>query len=578
MKAIVATVFIGFLIHFGASCQNNLYTPLDDTLTFHHTTGGVIDTFDLTYTFPLISLPGGTIGKYNAAPTVDLFTNSPSLFLHQLPEIKSDWTISALPHIGFFYSFGTKGTQFLHADYQQSFLNKSLLNLEINRSSSQGMGRKSDFANQDFSLAYRFGQKKIHGDIKAIYIQNTTTLSGGISNDSTWIDQGLAFAPIRKENTTSLSRFINAEGALKFNFLSDSTSLSAGIITKHKYSLWNRVYNEVQDSLINIYPFVNIDNDTTRDQFQDAKLKNSIGLYAENKRFCFSILGSHRYWRFQNLGADVNQNETSADINLGVRMKKLLVNSESYFNLTGAQNEFYSKNSIKWGTSSKYISGGVSIESMLPSLVQRFYYGNNLFYNSPLIKQNRNDINVTGAYSIWKIDAALTLGTLSWRNNLIWQNYSWMNGNGSNQTVNYIKAKLHFDLNWFHAYPEYLFQTGSDFLPKSVLSGRLLVKKKVFAAKKLELSFAVDPQLTSKYTFMSYNTLLDNWYFDSNNRAGGQSFSLHSTITLHIEEFKFFIRTENLQAFWTPRNIEIAQDFYRPTFLLRLGISWDFFN
>lgn len=578
MKAIVAAVFIGILIHFGASGQNNLYSPLDDTLTFHFTTGGSIDTFDLEYTFPILSIPGGTIGKYNASPTIDFYRNSPSLFLNQLPDLKKEWTISALPHIGFFYSFGTKGTQFLHADYQQSFLNKSLLNFEINRSSSRGMDRNSDFANQDFSAAYRFGKKRFHGQIKAIYLQNTLSLNGGISNDSSWIDQGIAFAPVRKDNANSLQRFINSEAMFKYNLLTDSSSVGMGIITKHNFSLWNRVYNESEDSLINTYPFINIDSDTTRDQFQDAKLKNSFGFYAENSLFNFSLLGSHRYWRFQNLGTNVDKNETSIDANFGIRLSKFLVNTENYFNLTGALNEYYSKNSIKWGSRSKYISGGISIESMLPVLVQRFYFGNNLSYTSPLVKQNRNDIHITGAYSIRKIEAAVTVGSLSWRNNLIWKNYEWVYGAQSNQTVNYLKIKLHLDLGWFHAYPEYQYQTGSEYLPKSILSGRLLVKKKVFAAKKLELSFALDPQFTDNYTLMSYNTLLDNWYFNSNNRVGGQRFSLHSTFTVHIEEFKFFIRTENIQSFWTERNTEIAQDYYRPSFLLRMGIVWDFFN
>jgi hypothetical protein len=579
LKTIVVAVFIGIVIHFGASSQIHSYTPLNDTLTFHFTTGGNIDTFDLPYTFPITSVPGGSLGRYNAVPTVDFYRRSAELQLNSLPKLDQNWIVSALPHIGFFYSFGTKGTQFLHADYQQTFLNKSLLNIDINRSSSQGFGRNSDFANQDFKLAYRFGKNKFNGAIRGIYEQNTTTLNGGVSNDTTWLEQGIAFAPIRKENTNSLQRFFNSEATFKLNFLSDSTKLRAGIISKHNFSLWNRVYNEIEDTLLNIYPVTNINNDTTRDQFQDAKLKNSIGIFAESKKFHIALYGSHRYWRFQNLGNNIDQNETSTDINFGFHQKRIWANSENYLNLTGASNEFYSKNNFKLGGRSKYVSIGFNTESMLPQLIQRQYFGNNIYYSTQLNKQNRNDIYLSGAYPIWKLDVVFTVGTLAWKNNLIWENYAWQIGNQSNQTVNYFKAKFHLDLNWFQAYPEFQIQNGSDYLPQTVISGRFLVKKKLFAAKKLQISFAVDPQLSDSYTLMSYNTLLDNWYFDSNsNRVGGQKLSLHSTFTVHIEEFKFFIRTENLQSFWSNVNTEIALNYYRPTFLLRLGISWDFFN
>jgi hypothetical protein len=581
LRTIVATVFIGFLIQFGASGQNNIFAPFDDTLTFYHRVGGSIDTFDLQYTFPLTSVPSGTIGKYNAVPTIDLFRNSTSLFLHQLPQLKNDWVISALPHIGFFYSFGTKGTQFLHADYQQSFLNNSLLNLEINRSSSskgKAMIRNGDFSTQDFSAAYRFGKKRFMAQVKATYLQSSHGLNGGVENDSTWLVQGLAFAPIFKEKANSQQRFINSEGIFKFHLLTDSLSLRTGIISKHKYSVWNRVYNEVTDSLSKIYPFINIDGDTTRDQFQDTKLKNSVGIFVENSRFNASLFGSHRYWRFQNLGTSIAQNEISTELFFGINSRKLKVNSENYFNIAGAENEFSSRSSAKWGGSNKFISVNLSIESLLPILVQRFYYGNNLAYTSALKKQTRTDMNISGVYTFWKMDAIITFGALAWQNNLQWQNYSWSNGSQSNLAVSYIKTKFHLDFNWFQAYPELQINYGSDFLPKTILSGRFLVKKKVFAAKKLELLFALDPQLTDKYNLMSYNTLLDNWYFDSNNRLGGQIFSLHSTFTMQIEEFKFFIRTENLQAFWAPKNTEIAQNYFRPSFILRLGISWDFFN
>lgn len=578
MKTIVVALFIGIMSQFDALSQNNNFVMNFDTLTFSYRTGGAIDTFDLPFSFPISTTPGGVFGNFNSAPTIDLLRNSPTLFLNQIPKISDKWIRSALPHIGFFYSFGTKGTQFIHANFQQSFRKNSLINIEINRNSSRGMGRQSEFSNQNLQVGYRFDSKRIIGQIKSVYSQNSHALNGGISNDSSWLSQGLEFAPVLKENANSFQRFFNSAASLKFNFITDTTTFRYGIITKHNFTIWNRVYNEINDTLFKLYPVINIDSDTTRDQFQDAKLKNSIGLFAENNFFSLEVLGSHRYWRFQNLGTNNANNEFSTEMITGFHLKKINVISTNLLNIKGANNEFSSKSSVKYGSGNKYISGNLILESLLPELVQRFYYSNNLYYSIPVEKQQRLDFAVCGSFSIWKIDANLTMGTLSWKNNLIWKNVSWLNGVESVMKINYLKVKLHFDFNWLQAYPELQINSGNKYLPKTILSGRILVKKKIFAAKKLAILLALDPQLTAKYTLMAYNTLLDNWYFSDNNGVGGQLFSLHSTFALQIDEFKFFIRAENFQDFWADRNTEIAENYYTAGFLLRFGISWDFFN
>ncbi len=313
MRTIVLTVVFGALSFLNVTGQNNLHTTSDDTLTFLSRTGGNIDTFDLAYSFPLSTLPGGTINQQNAAPSIDFFKSSPSLFLYAPLKNKPIWKVSGLPHVGFFYSFGTKGIQFLHADYEQTFRNKSLLNLTIDRSSSSAensMIRNGGFSNQNFQAAYRFGTKKLKGHFNGKYSQNTLRLNGGISNDSSWITRRIAFAPVFKPNATSLHKRVNVYGELKYSLLKDSSRSQLGLISKHYFSIWNREYNE-SDTLAGIYSTINIDSSTTRDQFQDAKFKNSIGIFGESNQFSASVFVSHRYWRLQNLGRNRDTNEIS---------------------------------------------------------------------------------------------------------------------------------------------------------------------------------------------------------------------------------------------------------------------------
>ncbi|MFA7272985.1 MAG: putative porin [Crocinitomicaceae bacterium] len=579
MKTIAVTYFIGIFLSSSVYSQTVLTSQNDDTLLFFHRTGGNIDTFDLTYTFPLTTVPGGSFSERNSATQIDFLLKSPSLFNSLAPQLTNNWRLSALPHIGFFYSFGTKGTQFLHTDYQQQFKNKALLNIDINRSSaSKGMARQSDFAHQDFHVGYRIKKKYFSGILKGMYQQNAITQSGGLLYDSLSIQQGLQFARTLKANAESLQKFALVDAEMKFNFLQDTSLTKMGLYTHHQYSVWNRIYSEVSDTLSGLYPEINIDSNSTHDQFQDAKLQNGAGIFLDRKHFSFTGGIFHRYWRFQNLGTNRDTNEISGEMALRIQKQKWDFKTTNYVNFIGAKNEYFSRNKLKWGTGSRFLFASFSTESMLPALVQRFYYANSTHYETALNKQNRTDLQIGGGYSFWKVDLNVTVGSLIWQNNLQWVKNSWGMGSQSTMTNNYIKAKLHFDFNWFHFYPELQVNQGISYLPKGILSGRLLVKKKVFAAKKLELLFALDPQLTDRYQLLTYNTVLDNWYFDDLNRFGGQKFSLHATISMAIEEFRFFIRTENIQSFWNPNDIEIQQNFYRPAFLLRLGISWDFFN
>ncbi|MDG2464230.1 MAG: hypothetical protein P8M61_04005 [Crocinitomicaceae bacterium] len=288
------TSFILFLALFCGSLSlysQSVYNIPADTIKFEHRTGGIIDTFDLCYTFPINSAPiGGFDSPFNS-PNVSFIGNSPNLFAAVKSPILKSWKVSALPHLGFKYSVGTKAVQFLHMDYQQVFQNGLLMNLEIHRASNvkagstAGLTQNNSFTNQDASLGFNYKKKK--WDVKFIggYRYVDANLSGGIVDSlASDIDGlGLEFITINKPNANSQQRFVDVNTRLRYSFPVDSIQIKFGIQTIHEYALWNRIYNERADSLNLIYPTVNIDFDTTRDQFQDAKLKNGLGLFFDMK-------------------------------------------------------------------------------------------------------------------------------------------------------------------------------------------------------------------------------------------------------------------------------------------------------
>ncbi len=573
--------FIALLLWANNSLSQSVEFYPVDTLKYNFRTGGRIDTFDLTYANPYTTFPAIGFDNFEQLPSIDFLIASPSLFAFQKPSLLQKKTISALPHVGFFYSFGLKGTQALHADYQQSINTNLLLNLTIDRQSSGGFAVNSGFSQNLVRFGLYQNANKFSFSFKGSYSGRESSLYGGNVDSLSWkIDSfGLPFADVYKTNASSTQKGVNSELLLKYNALSDSSRIKIGPAVELGFNLLNRVYKEENQNLDLIYSQINIDSTETTDQFQDAKLSSGAGIFMENKKFNLLAFGTHRYWRFQNLGTNRDTAEYGLKIKFVFSHKNIAFKNESTQNIIGAQQEFFTNNEFRIGDKNKSLGLFANYADAMPELVQRFYFGNNINYGaSSFTKQKRFNLGAQGKISFWKLETQAKAGIMNWTNNLIWQDTIWTISADSDIKAFYFHLKTHLDLGKLHWYPSFQYQTGSDYMPEFVFSGRILFKSKVFKAKKLELMFALDPQVNSFYKFLSYNTLLDNYAFDSNNRSGGQPYALHGTFGMGIEEFRFFVRAENLQSFWTAGNTEILQNYYRSPFVLRLGLSWDFFN
>ncbi len=579
MKTSILVFHALFICIFPVLSQKVLDSP-SDTLKFTHRTGGVLDTFDLSYSFPINSSPNGGFHSLNNAPNINFFQKSPNLLSIYSSPVIEKWTISALPHIGFQYSAGTKGLQFVHMDYQQHFRNGLLLNLALNKSSSAGLTQNNNFQNQTGEIGLKYTKSKFGLEIKGSYQSAIINHSGGIRDSLAWqIDTlGLEFAPVNKTNCNSAHKLLNTEAFLRYSLLKDSSERAFGIQTFHQFNIWNRVYNEISDSLGLIYPTVNLSQDSTRDQFQEAKLKNGIGLFYSDNRISVDAGVSHRYWRFQNLGTNRDTNEIGTEINLKYRWNRISFQSHSDFNIIGAKQEFRTQNTAKYSLKKARFWLKLNHYSVLPELFQRNYFANNLNYSNPLNKQKTSEAIVGSSMVLKKMEFKLEMGAIRWDNKLVWENDNWVVNSFSNQSFQFISANLHLDMGLFQLYPSATMQKGSEFIPETTVSGRFLIKKKVFKAKKLELLWAVDPIVRSQYKLMEYSTLLENYSFSSASPQGGQTFLLHSTFSMGIDEFRLFLRAENIQSFWGRDSIQEVRKYYRAPFLFRVGFSWDFFN
>ena len=54
--------------------------------------------------------------------------------------------------------------------------------------------------------------------------------------------------------------------------------------------------------------------------------------------------------------------------------------------------------------------------------------------------------------------------------------------------------------------------------------------------------------------------------------------NLSLTTALEVETFRFFVRIDNIESFWTPSTTAFVSRYAFPTMQIKIGLTWDFWN
>lgn len=556
-----------------------VFSTNKDTLTYDQRMGGKSDTMDLALNKGTNLLPGtGFNNTYNYSQFYWLY-NGALLSSVSSPNLERAFVFSALPHIGFAYSFGSKGCQNLHTIYSQGFKNGGLLNITLERQSSNGFMRNSNYTNSNLWFGYQKDKGLFWTHIRGTYVNDNRTLNGGTTDSTNFLSFGPEFTRIQKSQANSETKRAQFLMENRLNFTGDSSTVHTGLLLQNKFSLNNRVYTEV-DSLQNIYSLINIDTLNTRDQFQENILANGAGYFFQSKNFEISGQIFQRYRRLQNLGTTRDTNEISLDGSARFQLCKAEVKAHLYQNFIGAKGESSYQFQVKYRRNKLKLQANAKYSRLLPNLQQRQYFGNNLNYQSLLNIQNT--LLITGQTSL-KLNDHLEIngegGYVDRKNVLVWGGYNWVINGLSNDRCVFVKLNPIFTWGVFKLLPFVEYSHGSNYLPSWVEGGRILYQKMVFKQQKLKLSLSADIVHNSSYTTMNYSTLLDVYYqgyLKSNSMT-----SIHGTFGLSIEEFRFYIRLENINRLGLIEGNQtnyIVNGYFATPFALKVGITWDFFN
>lgn len=551
-----------------------------DTLRYNDRIDGPIDSIDVNSGNLPTSFDGG-LGTYTTEGVLssDLYNSitQPNFQgLHKFSQIE----YSALPHVGFAYSFGAQGTQFIHAKYNHAYTENLILDVDYKKSSGSGVLRESAFSLNDVGLQLIRSGQRYSTRIAGAFKLNTVSHSGGlIAVDSIIELYGLEFASVQKENADSKNKIGQVEWENYFNFLPDSTK-QLGLKSYHAYTIQNRVYTEYFDSLDQIYTYTNISQDSTRDQSNLASITNGAGVYFDSKFFSIDGLLDYRYWDLQNLGIHTDTTEIGLRSNLRIFFKNILIQNQLHFNLIGAANEFNDRVTASYQSDKLKVAADYFIESKTQSPLQRAYFSNHTWYKNSLSKQTSTGVNASAGYQFVpkKYSVGLFGGFTSVINPFLYNGENW-----ENDTIdfNYATFGLNgaFKFGPLHINPKFIYSVSKNgYLPSVQALGRVFLKGKLFKAKKLEAMIGADISYTSSYRLKTYIPYMDTYAWNSNDLRTNALTNMHAFIALGISEFRFFLRYENIGYFWNNQLDQEVVNYPIAGTRMRVGITWDFFN
>jgi hypothetical protein len=556
-----------------------------DTLKYNHVILGSLDTIDQA-SRPLSSsflFPNESVNTYWIQPN-QLFHQGNSIY--SISHTTSEkLKFSALPHIGFGYSFGAQATQKLDFEFHQAFKQGFLINALMHNFKTDGFFRNTNAQNSQYELDLARNGKVHSFQLKVRSIKVQRNWSGGIQNDSLLETLSTKLIPVLKENAQSINKNLIIELTNKFLILKDSSNLF-GISTTNEYRLFKRFYTE-RDSISSLYSIINLDSLKTNDSLLQHSSINHVGLFFKSNRLNLEGGINSSYWKYSSFGYQNDTLEVGLYSQVKLRLGDFSLDQKGNYNLSGAANGFQNLIQLDGKLANFKLSVVHKITNELPLVFQRFFYSNNvayktinlekqLFQNFTLkLGRNFQKQNFQFTYELGQFNKIYQFDSqqLIWRNDL----------NSSNGIYNQFSLKSHINWNWFNLHLKYQYTAIDEtkrFVPPHAFDTRLFASGGIFKAKKLKAAVGMDFIITSSYrrlNFIPQMTIFDLENSSFNSISNG-FMNLAAFASFEVEAFRLFIRLDNIAYFWQDRQIEIVNGYAFPSAQFKVGITWDFWN
>ncbi|MCF8329573.1 MAG: hypothetical protein K9I37_04495 [Crocinitomicaceae bacterium] len=573
-----------FFFSFTAYSQLNLGVVTFDTLSYAHKTNGSLDSIDQqsqssSRVFPLNSPL--SLGSF-----LDPFSMlSPAGNVFHVPYNKrSILHYTALPHIGVAYSFGSQGAQHLTFTYSQVFRKDWVVNLKAANNASTGFYRNSAWKSSDYTLAIAKNSRIYSFRFDAGFSQESRNLSNGIVADSLAPLYSLTLIPVKKENAYSNSTLRTIQLANFIDFSAKDSSRFFGLTFHTKLSSLDRYYHE-EDQLDMLYSLIQYDSSSTSDHYGVVDLTNKLGIGYKTRTLFFNMGVNSNYWRYTNQGPMRDTLELGLFYNGTLKFGNWRITNDASYNLIGAKNAWSVISSASWQKERHYLFIENSNGQIAPRAFQRFYQANNCSYSlSDFSLQKVYSIQGLVREKLGKHFLALSYNWQASRQVYVYDGQSWVNNaNLSQQVLGQVGLNGTIKLGTVEVSPSYLLTLMDkeyQFYPMHMISARTMVNGGIFKAKKLKALAALDIMYSSSYRaarLIPTMTIID---FSNLPNSVVQKPLLNAgvLIGLEIETFRFFARLDNIAYFISDRSQLFMEGYTLPTWQIKFGITWDFWN
>lgn len=552
-----------------------------DTIKSTHRTFGALDTLsNVVQPFQSIFYLSP---EQNLLSPLSLYANHGTM-LHFLSMKEQQTKFSAIPHLGFMYAFGAQGAQRLHVDFQQAYRHGLLMNVTFDKNKGNGYLRNDAFSFNNFKFQLLRSGQHYSFDLNANVQSQMRSWSNGLYNPIPIPNVDYNLQAVQKENAQSN----NVLSAIRYQHqwdLNKDSLRSFGLLAKHTFYESSRTYTEI-DSLVNLYNHVYWNSDTTNDRFKERTFSNQLGVFFQGAHLSFQSLVDVRNRSWNDTYSTKNVNELWLMNQVHFQGKAFQLNHHSGLNLSGAALGFVSLTRVQRNVGKTTFGCTHELRNELPELMQRKYFSNNVQYAiASLSKQWNQAFGVQLTRNIGAFELAARYGMLQFRNVYVFDGVlgTWVNDAlASNGLAQQAKIGLSWQYKGLQVNPSYTWTDVNhnlNFQAAHRMNVHVQWKGGVFKAKKLQMLFAADVQYLSSFqqmTFIPQMGVFDVIHNPGTTQQGYVNASF--TTGLQIETFRFFIRIDNIGAYWVDPNTSILQHYPFPTMQAKIGLTWDFWN
>lgn len=487
---------------------------------------------------------------------------------------------TALPFLGFNYSFGTQGVQHMVLSYSQSFRRKWLCNAQFLSNRANGFVRNSAWKNRNLRLDFAHSNVRFRSHLGYEHTMDYRQFSGGVLNDTLLDFIGLNLVPVRKDSCVSTVTSYVFTWKNHFNLLRDSIRF-LGLCHRSTFENFSREFIE-KDTLLGLYPSVYFDSVLTNDRLEQTTVKNAVGFGTRANRWQAEVMLNLDYWKYRMRGNQRDTLEVGLSAALNYKSSKTRAMLAAKTNLVGAFNASELKASFDHHFDAALrFSAFMELGLQTPEVIQRFYFGNTFQQSMMYVNLQRVGIlrliaegELYGLGYQLGINGLLTDKVYQF-NGTLWDHES---ATSSQQLIDIsvrvakswkgfsVKPQMNYILQKVNVLPNMGIGTGLEY------QGFISKSKNLYFFAKLKYLFF------SGYRPMALLPQLSLLNLSVSNAAASNYHSINSLVGFKVKTFQFHLAADNLGSFLMSKRQELLVDLPIPSWQLKLGITWVFWN